>query len=298
MRFAARPVETVLTARARDFLAAGPRDVVSLIGHVCQLPNPPRTVAEHMAIALFESDPMFARDADGRWLLLDRATGRCGTNAMERADDEVLSLASYAVIDVETTGGRPSGADRITEVAAVVVEHGRITRRFETLVNPERPIPSFITALTGISSAMVRHAPRFRDMRDELLDVLAGKIFVGHNAAFDWKFVESEVARVDGRVIEGRRLCTVRMARRLLPQLRRRSLDHVAHYFGIDITGRHRAGGDAEATARVLLRLLGVAADRDCTTWGALHHLLTTPRRRVARRRSALPGPVDRDPTA
>jgi DNA polymerase-3 subunit epsilon len=201
-------------------------------------------------------------------------------------------------VDVETTGGRPLHGDRITEIAAVVVERGEVTRVYETLVNPERSIPPMITALTNISWSMVKNAPRFRDIVDDVTDMLRGHVFVAHNAAFDWRFVTSEVTRATGGQLDGRRLCTVRLARRVLPQLSRRSLDHVARHYNVEITGRHRAGGDARATARVLLRLLADARDRGCATWPELEVFLRTPVRGRRRRRSAMPGPMDRDTTA
>src|SRR5438105_4336572 len=99
--------------------------------------------------------------------------------------------------------------------------------------------------------------------------------------------------------LHGRRLCTVKMARKILPQLSRRSLDHLARYYGIEIRNRHRAGGDALATAKCLVRMLSDLADRGCATWGELQTLLRTqPGRRKNRRPSGMPTPVTRDTTA
>lgn len=326
----------MLVSRARDFLAAGPSDAVDLIAHVCQLPSPPRFVADHMAMALLAPWEEFTREGDGRWRLAPESAalslpllgppefagdlgnarrdtaeslsgpparaGHAGAHRQayrpgNRPADRLADL-SYVVVDVETTGGRPFAGDRITEIAAVVVERGEVTRVYETLVNPERPIPPMITALTNISWNMVKNAPRFRDIVDEVTDMLRGHVFVAHNAAFDWRFVTSEVTRATGGQLDGRRLCTVRLARRVLPQLSRRSLDHVARHYDVEITGRHRAGGDARATARVLVRLLSDARDRGCVTWPELEVFLRTPVRARRRRRSAMPGPMDRDTTA
>jgi DNA polymerase-3 subunit epsilon len=210
-----------------------------------------------------------------------------------------LASLSYVVVDVETTGGRAWAGDRITEVAAVVVRDGEIREVFETLVNPQRPIPPVITALTNITWTMVRDAPLFREVCGDLLDVLSGHVFVAHNAGFDWRFLTAEVSRASGHRLDGRRLCTVRLARRFLPHLRSRSLDSLASYYGVEITARHRAGGDAVATAKVLLRLLGEAHERGCEDWTTLQTLLlTVPRRRRRGRRSALPRSVDRDGSA
>jgi DNA polymerase-3 subunit epsilon len=291
-----RPAEMLLVERARDYLKGGPARVEALIGHVCQLPAPPRSVAEHMAMALLGPFPEFARDAEGMWRLASRdpvAAPPPACSSIER----LLDL-SYVVVDVETTGGRPDGGDRITEIAAVRVAGGEVREVYETLVNPERSIPLMITRLTNISWNMVKDAPRFREIVPQLGDVLRGHVFVAHNAVFDWRFVSAELARATGERLEGRRLCTVRLARRLLPQLPRRSLDVVARHYGVEIAARHRAAGDAVATAHVLLALLRDAAERGCESWESLDALLTTaarsPRRR---RRSAMPAPVDRDPT-
>jgi DNA polymerase-3 subunit epsilon len=208
----------------------------------------------------------------------------------------VLRSLSYVVVDTETTGGSLWFGDRITEVAAVVVRNGEIAEIFETLVNPERSIPPFITALTNITWDMVKDAPRFADICERVLGVLDGRIFVAHNAEFDWRFLCAEVMRASGRQLDGSRLCTVRLARRLLPQLRSRRLDSVAQYYGIDIRDRHRAGGDAHATAQILLRLLADARGHSCESWDDLQRLLAAPTaRRRSRRRPALPQPMDRD---
>lgn len=307
-------VDSVLAERARDFLAAGPAHAVPLIEHVCQLPGAPVFVAEQMALALFGHRPEFAHGSGGTWCLVPEtalppvtttaatiAAPHAPTPNAQPAQDpasDALDSLSYAVVDVETTGTRAGADDRITEVAAVVVREGEVVQRFETLVNPERPIPPMITALTHISWDMVKDAPRFGDICDELLDVLKGNIFVAHNAEFDWRFVSSEVARATGRRLEGRRLCTVRLARRVLPHLPSRRLDSLAHYYGVEIVDRHRALGDADATARILLRLLAEARDRDCIHWGDLQRLLAPASGRRKRRPSALPSPVDKDTTA
>ena len=313
-----RPAEQVLVSRARDFLAAGPSDAVDLIAHVCQLPSPPRFVADHMAMALLGPWEEFGRDAEGRWCLVangstgswaggddgagsvgaERPAGIASAWARGRPSDRLEDL-SYVVVDVETTGGSSFGADRITEIAAVIVERGEITRVYETLVNPLRPIPPMVTRLTNITWDMVKHAPTFREIVPQVADAIRGHVFVAHNAGFDWRFVTTEIARATGERLEGRRLCTVKLARRVLPQLSRRSLDYLARHYGVEITARHRAGGDARATARVFIRMLREVRDRGCATWPDLEALLREPTRgRRRRRRSAMPRFVDRDTTA
>ena len=299
------PGDTLLTSRALDYLAAGPADVVDLIGHICSLPGAPRIVAEHMAHAMFAGRREFVRGLDGRWMLADLAAPppfaapRGRSYSPPRSEGEPLKKLSYVVVDTETTGGRAWSGDRITEIAAVVVRDGEIVELFETLVNPERPIPYFITQLTNITWDMVKDAPTFDRVAPDVMRVLEGNVFVAHNAMFDWRFVTSEVSRSTGRQLQGRRLCTVKIARKVLPQLPRRSLDHVARYYGVEIRGRHRAAGDALATAKCLLRMLSDLGDRGCDTWGDLEVLLRTPTgRRKKRRAPGLPTPVLRDTTA
>jgi DNA polymerase III subunit epsilon len=208
-----------------------------------------------------------------------------------------LTRLSYVVVDVETTGTAHQRGDRVTEVAAVVVTDGRIGETFHTLVNPERPIPRYITQLTGISWAMVKDAPRFRDVSGRVRDLLGDHVFVAHNAPFDWGFVNMEMDRAGHDPLTNEQLCTVRLARRLLSHLPRRSLDHVTAHYGISIDGRHRALGDALATAHVLHHLLDDAFARGCDTWSDLDRLLR-PGLAPRRRRSALPRPASDDRSA
>ena len=285
--------DTLLTLRAIDYLATGPADAQSLIAHVCQLPAMPAAVAEHMARALFAGHRRFVREPDGRWALFSRRESSAGPL-------DQLSELRYAVVDVEATGGSAHRGDRITEVAVVEVHNGVATTVFDTLVNPERSIPPWVSRLTNISWEMVKDAPTFREICDQLLGVLDGRVFVAHNANFDWRFLGREIERVTGRRLEGRKLCTVKLARKLLPQLRRRSLDYVSMHYGVEITSRHRAGGDALATARVLVRMLQDAQRRGCASWHDLQMLMMapTPKRRRSRRPPALPQPIDKDTTA
>jgi DNA polymerase-3 subunit epsilon len=283
------PPDTLLVRRALDFLAGGPATATAFVAAVCQVSGAPTLVADRLALDLLGGRPQFRRLPDGRWAL-------AGATAPPAGDGDRLDRVSFVVVDVETTGGRPEGGDRVTEIAAVLVEGLRVVEPplVDTLVNPERSIPSFITSITNITSAMVATAPRFRDVSAQVTDALRGRVFVAHNASFDWRFVSAEVTRATGARLQGRQLCTVRLARKLLPHLPRRSLDHVAHYYGVPNAARHRAAGDAFATAHVLVRLLRDAAERGMETWSALDTLLSAGTATSRRRRSALPRPVDR----
>lgn len=201
-----------------------------------------------------------------------------------------LHTLPYVVVDVETTGGQPWGSDRVTEVAAVYVDGDRTELAFHSLIHPGRSIPWHITRLTGIDDAMVRGAPRFADIAGELAAHLVGRVFVAHNARFDFGFLDAEFSRVAptplGSLVSAQ-LCTVRLARRLLAHLPRRNLDAVSAHYGVAINDRHRASGDALATAAVLRGLLRDASRRGVHTWGDLDALLARGTGR--RKRSALP---------
>ena len=299
-----RTADTQLITRAREALARGPLESAALLGHVLSLPGAPPRVAERIAESLFSRHAEFARTSSGEWALIlpqglapgERATTAGGVGP-ENAPVPGLSSLRYAVVDVETTGVSVRTGHRITEIAVVPVEGGKVGEPYRTLVNPERSIPAQVVALTRITAEMVRTAPRFDQVCGLVADALRGRVFVAHNAAFDWRFVQTEVERAEGLRFEGDRVCTVRLARVLLPQLRRRSLDALAHYFDVEITERHRALGDALATARILCRLLQVAEEQGFDTWPALSARLDRRTARARRRRSALPRAVDFDAT-
>jgi DNA polymerase III subunit epsilon len=313
----ARPVGTVvsrrpttLSARAAECLAAGPLDAVTLMRDVCQVARLQPDAAERMAIALLSSHEEFERLPSGHWALCESARAdrdATATAVRPTPDGEVLPptatsatglmAVDFAVVDVETTGTRV--ADRVTEIAIARVSGGEVQDVYTQLVNPQRPIPAHITALTHITWAMVKDQPPFGQIAPEVVRRLAGHVFTAHNAAFDWRFVSNELTR-GGLRLSGPRLCTVRLARLLLPRLSRRSLDHVTRYFGIEISARHRAAGDAEATARALLRMLRIAEGEGVSSWHALEARLSTAtvRRRQSaadRRRRAFPLPVTED---
>jgi len=221
--------------------------------------------------------------------LTHRPLGRGGAT-WYRSRMRAFAECRFVVVDVETTGSSHGGGDRVTEVAAVVVEGGVIGDAFHSLVNPGRPIPWRITSLTGISDAMVADAPSFDEIADDLARVLAERTFVAHNAPFDWGFLGMELARA-GRpdALRGTPLCTVRLSRRLLAHLPRRNLDSVAMHYGVPIEGRHRAMGDARATAHVLLGLLRDVERQGVDSLAALEAWLAHRAASRAKRRSALP---------
>lgn len=160
----------------------------------------------------------------------------------------------YAVVDIETTGGRPE-QDGIIEVAVIVTDGHTVIDQFESLVNPGRRIPSFIEGLTGISSAMLEDAPTFTTIAKQLITMLEDKIFVAHNVAFDYNFLRHHF-KLDGYAFQAKRLCTVRYARAVVPDLPSYSLGKLCRSLSISVTDRHRAFGDALATTKLLQLLL------------------------------------------
>lgn len=237
--------------RAAEVLAAGPKHTLELAREVLGLAGHDGA-ASAAVFQLLGTDPRFQVDGGGVWLL-DETAAPLGAP---------LSEVPFAVVDVETTGRGSWLGHRMIEIAIVEVRGGTIIDQYETLLNPGQRIPGEIASLTGISSAMVTQAPYFEHVADDVAARLKGRVFVAHNATFDWSFVSSELVAALGDAPDLTRLCTVRMARRLVPQLRHRNLDVLALHFGVPNHARHRAGGDALATARILIRLLDEARGR------------------------------------
>ncbi len=271
-----------LADRAIAMLGEGPRPASALSQEVFGLARAPAAVAERLAVALLGADPRVRRLPDGRWSLVAAAAG-----------SPLIGDCAFAVVDVETTGSRFGGADRVTEVAVAVVQGPRCEVVLDTLVNPERPIPSFVSAVTRITDAMVRSAPTFDEVADQLLEAVAGRVFVAHNVRFDWRFLSGELRRARGLTLEGSRLCTVRLARALVSGLGSYALDNVSQYFGVENPARHRAGGDAWATGRVLQSLLTLARDREARTLQDLEGLQVRRKGKKRRGRRGRSAPED-----
>ncbi len=155
----------------------------------------------------------------------------------------------YAIVDIETTGGYAEN-HRITEIAIVHHDGLQPGKTYRALINPDRNIPSYITGLTGITNEMVSTAPRFEEIANDVFEMLSGKVFVAHNAHFDYSFLKKEFEHA-GITWQTKKLCTVRLSRKIIPGLRSYSLGSIADSLGIKINNRHRASGDAEATVQV-----------------------------------------------
>jgi len=165
-------------------------------------------------------------------------------------DIEGLLSEPLAIVDLETTGAHPSW-DRITEIAVLEVDGGEVSAEWSTLVNPGTAIPAAIQALTGITNEMVADAPRFETLAEDLHARLAGRVFVAHNARFDYGFLRNAFERSAIR-FDARMLCTVRLSRRLYPEHARHNLDSLIARHGLECRARHRALGDADAVWQFL----------------------------------------------
>nr|WP_319571377.1 3'-5' exonuclease [uncultured Draconibacterium sp.] len=155
----------------------------------------------------------------------------------------------FSIIDIETTGQSYKNG-KITEIAIYQHNGQKVTDSFSTLINPEMDIPFFITELTGINNEMVRTAPKFYQVAKKIIEMTIGRTFVAHNASFDYKFIKEEYARL-GYNYHRKTMCTVKLSRKLLPGHPSYSLGKLCADLGIEINGRHRAAGDALATARL-----------------------------------------------
>lgn len=163
----------------------------------------------------------------------------------------------FVVLDIETTGLSKHN-HRITEIAALRVENFQVVKKFETLVNPETHIPSFITSLTGISDAMVKDSPVIEEVMPKFTRFLGKNPFVAHCASFDYGFLNHNSVLFLDREIENPKICTMRLSRRLIPELRHHKLSSLCEYFNIKNSNAHRAMADVDVTNKVFGEMLGM----------------------------------------
>lgn len=201
-----------------------------------------------------------------------------------------VEQATYVVFDLETTGLSP-GSSAICEIGAVRIRGLELEERFETLVNPRRPLPAPIAALTGIDPQQLRGAPPAELAVRRFLDFAGDAVLVAHNARFDMGFLDREVERLTGRRVAAPVVDTVWLARRLLEgRVRRVGLASLAHFFGTSAQPCHRALADSEATAEILLALIGLAQERGVESVAQLVDLSAPRARRLAGKRSLVAG--------
>lgn len=192
---------------------------------------------------------------------------------------EVRWLPNMVILDIETTGGSHL-FDRITEIALVRIENGEIVDTWQSLINPERSIPSSITVLTGISDAMVKDAPTFAEIAPTLYQYLEGLPLAAHNVRFDYGFLKAEYQRINATLML-KTLCTVKLSRRMFPDYKGHGLDAIMRRHGLTTKARHRAMGDvilvleylevakrALGSVRGLEELCPIECAIDCKTSG------------------------------
>ena len=246
--------------------------------HLFALTNAPVGLARALLHELVEGDARlaWARDA----VALAEAPG--ATTPLE--------LAEFVVVDLETTGLRP-GESRICEIGAVRICALEIVETFETLANPGVRIGPAIEALTGITDADVRGAPPVRLAVRRFLDFAGDAALAAHNARFDLAFLDRETLGLTGRRLAAPVVDTVGLSRVLLAgRLQRASLGSVAAFFGTSVDPCHRALPDAQATAEILLQLIGLAQERGAATIADLVALSATRRRRAHDKRQLVAG--------
>lgn len=222
----------------------GRASVVEVVDMVMKISRPPVDFAKSLVSDLVENDPRLQLNEDTLELI-----------ALNH-DARQLFETNFVVFDLETTGAKTPPC-RITEIGAYRVRGGKIVAEFETLVNPETAIPPFISDLTGITNSMVRGAPKFREVVADFLDFIGDAVLVAHNSHFDMRFLNHEIGRIhENYRVANPSLCTVQLSRKLLPHIENHRLHTVAEYYSINIENRHRAAGDAHATAKVFVNLL------------------------------------------
>jgi DNA polymerase III epsilon subunit family exonuclease len=222
----------------------GRASAVKVVDYVMKISQPAPDLAKLLVSDLVESDPRLFLNED--------------TLELVEIDFERRNFAEtdFVVFDLETTGAKTPPC-RITEIGAYRVKNNRITEEFQTLVNPETPIPLFITQLTGISNRMVKDAPVFREVITDFLDFIGNSVLVAHNAHFDMRFLNHEIGRIyENYRIANPSLCTVRLSRRLNQNVENHRLKTLADYYRVALVNHHRASDDAYATAHIFINLL------------------------------------------
>ena len=175
--------------------------------------------------------------------------------------NKYINDVEFVVVDVETTG-HSAQSGRITEIGMIKVVDGEIVDEYSTLINPEQFIPNFITNLTGITNEMAMQAPKFDEVKTRIKTFLGDAVFVAHNVQFDYAFLNASFVRNGLNQIANNLLCTIRLARRLLPTTKSKSLESLINYYGINVLDRHRALDDARATADILIRFIELMESR------------------------------------
>ena len=221
----------------------GAASVVKVVGQVMNIESAEPEFAKMLVSDLIKNNPRFQLNGDKVELVKNYFGNR------------TLDQTEFVVFDLETTGTK--SFCRVIEIGAYKVKNCKIVDEFQTLVNPEIPIPKFITKLTNITDKMVRDAPTFAEIISDFMGFVGESILVAHNASFDMRFLNYEIGRIySNRRLANFYLCTVSLSRRLLPSIDNHRLNTVANYYSIDLNNHHRAGSDALATAKIFIKSL------------------------------------------
>lgn len=223
----------------------GRAPAVEVVDSVMSIAEPAPDLAKLLVADLVKTDPRLCLNGEDVLELVRPAS-----------ENRRLAETDFVVFDLETTGAKTPPC-RVTEIGAYRVSQGRITAEYQTLINPETPIPLFISELTGITDRMVRNAPVFGEVIPDFLDFIGDAVLVAHNAHFDMRFLNHEIGRIHTDYRVGNPyLCTVRLARRLVKNIPNHRLKTLADYYQIPLINHHRASDDAQATARIFVNLL------------------------------------------
>ena len=173
----------------------------------------------------------------------------------------------YAILDIETTGGKYD-EEGITEIAIYKYDGQKITDQFSSLINPQKEIQPFVEKLTGINSKMLRNAPKFFEVAKRIIEITENCIIVAHNASFDYRILQTEYRRL-GFPFERKSICTVELAKKLLPDQPAYSLGKLVRNLGIPFSDQHRAYGDAKVT----LKLFEILLEKDVKKEILMEHI-------------------------
>jgi DNA polymerase-3 subunit epsilon len=209
--------------------------------------------------AFLSGDPRFLWDAQSeRWRL-----------RRFELFDRPIREAAFTVVDLETTGLSPDPGG-IIEIGAARLEDGKVVARFEQLVRPRTPVPPFIVRLTGIRPELLESQPHLEEVWEQFVAFVRDSVLVAHNASFDLSYLNLAAQRLSGQPLTDVALCTLKLARRLIPEVRRRGLDALAEHFGLEVGRRHRAMGDVEITVEIFWRLIERAEHKGLRRLGEL----------------------------
>ncbi len=248
-------------------LNQGMASAVTIVDRVMNIDSAPPELAKVLVSDIIAGDP--------RFILNDEVLELIDTKGFDRK----LNDTEFVIFDLETTGSNAPPC-RITEIGAYKVSGRKIIDEYQTLVNPETPIPAFITGLTNITDSMVKDAPKFAELAEEFIEFIGNSILVAHNAVFDMRFLNYEIGLVypNSRVANSN-LCTVKMSRKLIQGIENHKLATVANYYSIDLTNHHRAAADAFATAKIFINFLELLEEKEIYDLKGVNELIKRRKR-------------------